>query len=266
MPLSGNYLTIRIQQHSSGVTNEVVAETTSVDAQFTAEALESTAQADGITSKYIGGKNTITVSGDYLLASDGDQFTRLFAHADAGDKIEVDIYRSGTIFITTEGVFTSLSQAAAYSDSLVTGAYSMSLDVVAEGGGYGPVLNTRTIENTSFPNFSNATATGFDANCTDADNYVASTATSPDEIAMLTDEQFFVEYTLVLNSGTAPSVNLTTVPGGVSNTDEGYQILSAGSNNITFTSSGDNTCVLSFVSFEAASNFELTDLSIRKVL
>ncbi len=142
MALLGNYLTIRLQQHSSGVATKVVAETTSVDAQFTAEALESTEQADALVSRFEPGKTTINVSGDYLLASDGEQFDLLFAHANSGDKIEVDIYRSSTLVISTEGVFTSLTEAGPNSDALVTGAYSMELDVVAMEVEYGAELHT----------------------------------------------------------------------------------------------------------------------------
>jgi hypothetical protein len=48
MSLLGNYLTIRVQQHASGTANEVVAESTSVDCQFTAEAMEKTAKSDAL--------------------------------------------------------------------------------------------------------------------------------------------------------------------------------------------------------------------------
>jgi hypothetical protein len=116
--LLGNYLTIRVQQHASGTANEVVAESTSVDCQFTAEAMEKTAKSDALTAKYEPGLCKINVSGDYLLASDAEQFTNLFTHANNGDKIEVDIYRSSTLVMSTEGVFTSLSKSGALSDSL----------------------------------------------------------------------------------------------------------------------------------------------------
>ncbi len=155
-PLLGNFLTIRLQQHSSGVATKVVAETTSVDAQFTAEALESTEQADALVARFEAGKTTINVSGDYLLASDGEQFDNLFAHSNAGDKIEVTLYRAGQQFLDTEGVFTSLNEAGANSDSLATGAYSMELDVVAYEE-YGDELHT-TANAASDPNGNEADA------------------------------------------------------------------------------------------------------------
>ena len=134
MALLGNYLTVRLQQHSSGVTNEVIAESTSVDAQFSAEALEDTSQTDALHAGFIVGKNTITVSGDYLLASDGDQFDNLFVHLNNGDKVEVMIYRDSIVVFDMEGVFTSLAGAGALSDSLVTGAYTIQCDAEAEYG------------------------------------------------------------------------------------------------------------------------------------
>ena len=70
MALRGDYLTIRVQQHSSGTANEVVAESTSVSVDFSADALETTNQASGLNASFIGGKVSGTVSGDYLLASD----------------------------------------------------------------------------------------------------------------------------------------------------------------------------------------------------
>jgi hypothetical protein len=141
--LLGNYLTIRVQQHSSGTANEVVAESTSVDCQFTAEAMEKTAKSDALTAKYEPGLCKINVSGDYLLASDAEQFTNLFTHANNGDKIEVDIYRSSTLVMSTEGVFTSLSKSGALSDSLVTGAYALELDAKGRGCHRGLYRNGR---------------------------------------------------------------------------------------------------------------------------
>lgn len=140
MALLGNSITVRVQQHSSGVTNEIIAESTSVDAQFNAEALESTSQTNGVNAAFEGGKNTIQVSGDYLLATDAEQFDLLFVHANAGNKIEVAIYRSGVVVQSGEGVFTSLNAAGALSDSLATGAYSIEMD--ADVTAYGPELHT----------------------------------------------------------------------------------------------------------------------------
>lgn len=127
MALRGDYLTIRVQQHSSGTVNEVIAESTSVNIDFSAEALETTNQSSGLNASFIGGKVSGTASGDYLLASDGDQFTNLFTHMNAGDVIEIAAYRGSTPtkFLDGEGVITSLSLTGGLSDSLTTGAYTI---------------------------------------------------------------------------------------------------------------------------------------------
>ncbi len=261
MALLGNFLTIRLQQHSSGVATKVVAETTSVDAQFTAEALESTEQADALVARFEPGKTTINVSGDYLQASDGEQFELLFAHANAGDKIEVDLYRSGQVFLSTEGVFTSLNDSGGLSDSLVTGAYSMELDVVA-GSFYGPVLNVSNCENTDYTTFANGTPTGFDAVSNGTATHEAGTA---DEISFTSGTQYYIEFDEVLNSGTAPFVNLASAPTtGIS--DEGAQVSANGSNVFTFTCNTTTTGMLVVLNTSDVSDFELTNLSVREIL
>jgi hypothetical protein len=91
MALRGDLLTLKVQQHASGTANEVIAESTSVSIDFSAEALETTSQSSALNATFQGGKVTGTVSGDYLLASDGDQFTNLFTHMNAGDEIDIDV-------------------------------------------------------------------------------------------------------------------------------------------------------------------------------
>jgi len=127
MALRGDYLTIRVQQHSSGITNEIVAESTSVSIDLSAEALETTSQTSALNATFIGGKVSGTVSGDFLLASDGDQFTNLFAHMNAGQVLEIEAYRSSNQFLEGEGVLTSLNLSGGTSDSLTTGSYSIQL-------------------------------------------------------------------------------------------------------------------------------------------
>jgi hypothetical protein len=239
MALSSNYLTIRVQQHASGTANEVVAETTSVDCQFTAEAMEKTAKSDALTAKYEPGLCKINVSGDYLLASDAEQFTNLFTHANNGDKIEVDIYRSDTLIITTEGVFTSLSKSGALSDSLVTGAYSIECDVATIESEYGAELFT----------LSNAAA---DPNGTEADATTGFTSFGLDGTgANVFESQSSVKntgsYAIHCDSTDTPTSNarfyldLEAAPFNFTNGDEG---------KITFSarhvgSGGDWTIILS---------------------
>lgn len=260
MAILGNSITVRVQQHSSGVTNEIIAESTSVDAQFNAESLESTTQADGLVSTFEGGKNTIQVSGDYLLAVDAEQFDLLFVHANAGDKVEVDIYRGDTPFITTEGVFTSLNEAGALSDSLATGAYSMELDVM---DGYGEVLNVSTCENNGvnpYDTFDNATATGFDAIFDGDGSAFCGTA---DEIAFVSWRKYTFSFDLTLNSGALPVIGLVTEVGGVDITSEGNGTATEGNNVHVFTVTSTTTGAGYFFN-GGATNFEITNLSIKQ--
>ncbi len=127
MALLGYKLTVKVQQHSSGSVNEVIACSTDVSIDFGAEALETTCQTDGLNASFIGGKVSGTVSGSYLLAADGDQFTNLFTHMNAGDILEVEVDRDGTTFLEGEGVLTTLGLTGGNSDVLVTGAYAMQL-------------------------------------------------------------------------------------------------------------------------------------------
>ena len=127
MALLGYKLTLRVQQHSSGVVNEIIAASTDVSLDITAEALETTSQTSGLNAEFMGGKVSGTVSGSYLLAADGEQWTNLFAHVNAGNVLEVEIYRGTVKFIDCDGVITSIGLSGGNSDSLVTGSYSIQL-------------------------------------------------------------------------------------------------------------------------------------------
>jgi len=127
MPLRADYIQLRVQHHSSGSTNEVIAESTSVNVSFSAEFLETTNQTSALNQSGIGGKVAGTVSGDYLLAAAGTQFKELFAHMNNGDTIEVVLYKSAVAWITTEGVITSLDVTGGLSDALATGSYSINI-------------------------------------------------------------------------------------------------------------------------------------------
>lgn len=125
--LLGYKLTVKVQQHSSASVNEIIATTTDLSLDLTAEALESTSSESGLNAEFEGGKVSGTVSGSYLLAEDGDQFQNLFTHMNAADKIEVEIYRDTTKFIECEGIITSLNLSGGTSDMFLTGAYTIQL-------------------------------------------------------------------------------------------------------------------------------------------
>jgi len=127
MALRGDYLVIRASTTSSGEVNKIIAESTSCSVDISAEALETTSQTSALNATFIGGKVSGTVSGDYLLASDGAQWTELFTSMNAGTIVEVSVARSGTEFIESDGVITSLSLSGGNSDQLVTGSYSIQL-------------------------------------------------------------------------------------------------------------------------------------------
>ena len=125
MALRGDLLRLYADQHSSGTNNAIIAESTSVSIDFSAEALETTSQTSALNSTFIGGKVSGTVSGDYLLASAGTQFSNLFTKMNAGEVIGVSVKRNGTAFLDGEGVITSLSLGGGLSDSLATGGYTI---------------------------------------------------------------------------------------------------------------------------------------------
>jgi hypothetical protein len=124
MALRGDLLTLKVQQHSSATADEIIAESTSVSIDFSAEALETTSKSSALNATFQGGKVTGTVSGDYLLASDGDQFTNLFTHMNAGDEIDIDVQISASSYFTGAMILTSLSLGGGLSDSLATGSYA----------------------------------------------------------------------------------------------------------------------------------------------
>lgn len=125
MALRGDKLTLRAQQHSSGTNDAIIAESTSVSIDFSAEFLPTTSQTDALNQTGIAGMVSGTASGDYLYASDGVQFTNFLNKMNAGEKISVEVYRDSTKILDGEGVFTNLNLGGGLSDSLVTGSYTI---------------------------------------------------------------------------------------------------------------------------------------------
>ena len=121
MALRGDLLTLKVL-HTS--VEALIAESTSVSVDFSAEALETTNQASGLNASFIGGKVTGTVSGDYLLATDAAQFNLLFAKVNAGEKVDCLIELSDTAILDGEVVITSLNLGGGLSDALATGSYA----------------------------------------------------------------------------------------------------------------------------------------------
>jgi len=264
MAMRGDYLTIRLQQHSSGTANAVIADTVSCSMDFSGEALDTTSQDDALIADFIAGKLSATVTGDYLLMSDATQFSNLFSHIWAGNTVEVELYQDSSSVLSCEGIITSLTLGGGNSDSLATGAYSMQVTgAVTEGDGCGPVLNTSNCVNLDYTSFINASPTGFDAIANGSKEHNAGSA---DEIPLIDGQQMLVEFDLVLNTGTAPFYDLTQELGFGSFTVDGDQLAAAGSNSFLFTITGSTTGALEFKNDNTASNYEITNLSIRNKL
>lgn len=125
MALRGDYLTIRTTASSGSATvNDVIAETTSVNIDFSAEALETTSQDDGLNASFIQGKVSCTISGDYLVATGTTEFSELFTAMNAGTKMEVEVYETASKILDGDIVITSISLSGGNSDQLTTGSFS----------------------------------------------------------------------------------------------------------------------------------------------
>ena len=124
MATLGHNLVFKVEQHSSGVSEAIIAESTSVSVDLSAEALETTSQTSALNATFIGGKVTGTVSGDYLLATGGTQFTLLFAKMNAGEALDCLIELSDTAILDGQVILTNLNLGGGLSDALATGSYS----------------------------------------------------------------------------------------------------------------------------------------------
>jgi hypothetical protein len=105
----------------------IIAESTDVTIDFSAEALDATTQTSGLNAEFLAGKVTATASGGFLLASNGANFTTLFTEMNAGTAFAVTVERNSTGFISCDGVLTSLSVTGGLSDALSTGSYTIQL-------------------------------------------------------------------------------------------------------------------------------------------
>ncbi len=128
MALRADYITLKTNAAlGSGQSEVVIAESTSVTVDFSAEALETTSQSSGLNASFIAGKVTGTASGDFLIASNAANLTGLFTQANAGTLIDVTVYSTSARIFEGEGVITSLSASGGNSDALATGSYSIQL-------------------------------------------------------------------------------------------------------------------------------------------
>ncbi len=127
---------------------------------------------------------------------------------------------------------------------------------------FGPVLNVSNCENDSYTTFGSATPTGFNA---ESDANGTDRAGTADEIAIVSGSQYNIAFTLALNSGPAPFFDLRATP-GISASVEGNQLSTVGSNSFDFTCDTTTTGLALFENDNAATNFEITNLSVRLIL
>ena len=127
MALRADKIVLRAAASGSATYTSIIAESTDVTVDMSAEALETTSQTSALNAAFIAGKVSGTASGSFLLASDGTNYNELFVYLNGGTLIEVGIYRDGTQFINCDGVITGLSVTGGLSDALATGSYTIQL-------------------------------------------------------------------------------------------------------------------------------------------
>ena len=128
MAQRGDYLVLKTLEGSGSVsTFTVIAETTSISVDISAEFLETTSQDTGLNEAGIGGKVSCTITGSYLKANTTGAFEQLFALMNAGTAVGYSIYSGSTPAKIFDGdaVITNLSLSGGNSDQLVTGSYTL---------------------------------------------------------------------------------------------------------------------------------------------
>lgn len=131
MALRGDYLRIYVEQFSSATAPTILADTTDVNIDFSAESVETTTQDSALAYSGIAGKHSGTISGSMLVSPSGTTFATLYSHMTAGDTIDVEVYDyvggAATKYFSASGHFTSLTAAAGDSTTVVTGSYAIQL-------------------------------------------------------------------------------------------------------------------------------------------
>lgn len=140
----------------------------------------------------------------------------------------------------------------------------MAIDWVDEGGS-NVAQNVSTMVNSGYDTFANGTVTGFDAikTTTGAGQVEAG---SVDEISITKGKSYLVYFSMVLNSGTAPTVDITQSLGGSSSTVGGGQLASAGVNIMTFVADETTTATLQFYSATGdQTDYEITLIDVHQL-
>jgi len=135
------------------------------------------------------------------------------------------------------------------SDLVTNGSFTLGAD-----------LNVSNCVNGNYTTFGGASPTAFNATSNGGGMHMAGTA---DEISFVSGQKYIVAFDEVLNSGTAPYVDIVGSIGGGSISVEGLQLSSVGSNVFEFTSNATTTGNLLFINAVTVTDFEITNLSVK---
>ncbi len=125
----------------------------------------------------------------------------------------------------------------------------------------GADLNVSNCLNGNYTTFGGSpTPTSFEATSNGGGMHMAGTA---DEISFVSGQKYIVAFDEVLNSGTAPYVDIVGSIGGGSVSVEGLQLSSVGSNVFEFTSNVTTTGNLLFMNAVTETDFEITNISVK---
>ncbi len=142
------------------------------------------------------------------------------------------------------------------SSSEITALYNGGLVAEADKWGAKTALSSSTLVNSDYDTFSGATATAFSVTYTTSGTQNAGTV---DEVAFTSTKKYAASFTLALNSGALPSVDLKDALGGSS--IAGAQTAAAGANFLEFTASSTTTGVVDFQN-TAATDYDITNFKI----
>jgi len=129
--LRGDLLVIKFEEHSSGVAAAVISGTTSWSFDSSSEALETTDSDDGLNAAFMQGKVTRTISGDYMVATDLENWKGLDAKQAAAENVSWEIFNKTTgsevSVMSGTGVITTLNLSGGTAADLTTGSWAMNV-------------------------------------------------------------------------------------------------------------------------------------------
>jgi len=124
-----------------------------------------------------------------------------------------------------------------------------------------PTLQVSDMVNGNYTTFTSNGRYGFSATSDGSSNDICGTA---DEIELVNGKKYLVEFDLKLNSGTAPNLRLFNKPSGGTAYSTPTQTID-GRNSIILTSTGTTTGSVCFRNTYAATDYEISGLTIRQI-